>query len=387
MFVYLVGMAIIVRTFITMFEIPNSAMIAEVTSDYDQRTSFLSYRYFFGVVGGAIMTFITFRFILSPDAAHPVGQLNPEGYVRYGLLACAVMASSILISSLGTHRNIKYFRVPARRRITLGQTLGEMASSLSNPSFVMLMGAALCGSMAIGVSTSLLIYFNTYFWNLTAAQISLFQIGQLIAAIIGVAIATPLSKRLGKRKLAIGLFISFIVISSLPIGLRLLELFPANGSPFLLPILFVERLVVNALGIVVLIMFSSMLTDVVEDNELRTKRRSEGLFFAASSFVAKAISGAGAFIAGQMLALVAFPQHADPATLDPLIVRHLAYVYLPVITILFTSGMILMSRYRITRESHLENLRKLEEAAELAHAPVAVEATLTRGLPEAVAGE
>jgi len=387
MFFYLVGMAIIVRTFITMFEIPNSAMIAEVTSDYDQRTSFLSYRYFFGVVGGAVMTFVTFRYILAPDAAHAVGQLNPQGYVRYGLIACAVMASSILISSLGTHRNIKYFRVPAQRRITLGQSLREMASSLSNPSFVMLMAAALCGSMAIGVSTSLLIYFNTYFWNLSAAQISLFQVGQLIAAIIGVTVATPLSKRLGKRRLAIGLFIAFIAISSLPIGLRLLGLFPANGSPFLLPILFVERLVVNALGIVVLIMFSSMLTDVVEDNELRTKRRSEGLFFAASSFVAKAISGAGAFIAGQMLALVSFPQHANPATLDPHIVRDLAYVYLPVITILFTSGMILMSRYRITRESHLENLRKLEQAAELAHAPIAVEATLTSGLPEAVAGE
>lgn len=387
MFFYLVGMAIIVRTFITMFEIPNSAMIAEVTSDYDQRTSFLSYRYFFGVVGGAVMTFITFRYILAPDAAHPVGQLNPQGYVRYGLIACAVMASSILISSLGTHRNIKYFRIPAQRRITLSQTLGEMASSLSNPSFVVLMAAALCGSMAIGVSTSLLIYFNTYFWNLSAAQISLFQVGQLIAAIIGVTVATPLSKRLGKRRLAIALFIVFIVISSLPIGLRLLGLFPANGSPFLLPILFVERLVVNALGIVVLIMFSSMLTDVVEDNELRTKRRSEGLFFAASSFVAKAISGAGAFIAGQMLALVSFPQHANPATLDPHIVRNLAYVYLPVITILFTSGMILMSRYRITRESHLGNLRKLEEAAELAHTPISVEATLTGGLPEAVAGE
>jgi Na+/melibiose symporter-like transporter len=130
-----------------------------------------------------------------------------------------------------------------------------------------------------------------------------------------------------------------------------------------------------------------MLTDVVEDNELRTKRRSEGLFFAASSFVAKAISGAGAFIAGQMLALVSFPQHANPATLDPHIIRNLAYVYLPVITIFYTAAMILMSRYRITRESHLENLRKLEEMAELAHTPVAVEGTLTGDLSEAVVGE
>jgi len=49
--------------------------------------------------------------------------------------------------------------------------------------------------------------------------------------------------------------------------------------------------------------------------------------------------------------------------------------------------MILMSRYRITRESHMENLRKLEEVAELAHAPVSVEATHTVGLPAEVAGE
>ncbi len=387
MFVYLIVMAIIVRTFITMFEIPNSAMIAEVTSDYDQRTSFLSYRFFFGVLGGVAMTYVTFKYILSPDAAHPVGQLNPVGYVRYGLIAAVVMVSAILISSLGTHRNIKYFRVPPQRRISLPQILREMGTSLSNPSFVVLMGAALCGAVSIGVAASLLLYFSTYFWGLSSSQIALFQIAGLLSAIAAVSVATPLSRRFGKRKLAIGLFITFILIAGLPIGLRLIDLFPRNGSPFLMPILFADRFLINALGLVVVIMFSSMLTDVVEDNELKTKRRSEGLFFAASSFVTKATSGAGAFFAGQMLALVHFPQHATPATLDPHIIRNLAYVYLPVIIFMYTLGMILLSRYRITRESHQENLRKLEEAAELAHSPVAVEAELTEGLPEPVPGE
>ncbi len=382
MFIYLIVIAIIVRTFITMFEIPNSAMIAEVTTDYDQRTSFLSYRYLFGTLGGVAMGFVTLRFILVPDATHPVGQLNPAGYVHYGLAAGAVMTAAILISSLGTHRNIKYFRIPPRRRITLLQTLGEMRTSLSNPSFVVLMGAALCGTVAIGVSASLVLYFATYYWNLSAAQISYFQIVGLFAAVSGVVAATPLSRRFGKRQLGIALFIAFIFTSSLPIGLRLIGLFPANGSSWLLPLLLLDRFVSDTLAIIVLIMFSSMLTDVVEDNELRTKRRSEGLYFAASSFVSKAISGAGAFVAGQMLAFIDFPQKADPATLDPHIVRDLAYVYMPVVIGMFTLGMILMSRYRITRESHADNLRKLEEAAELAHAPVAVEAELTDGLPD-----
>ncbi len=387
MFYYLIVMAIVVRTFITMFEIPNSALIAEMTTDYDQRTSFLSYRFFFGVFAGALITYIAFKYILTPDAAHPNGQLNPQGYVRYGLVAALVMVGSILISSLGTHRNIKYFRVPPQRRITLRQTLGEMAVSLSNPSFAVLMGAALCGTVAIGVSTAMLIYFNTYFWGLSAAQIAIFQIAGLISAFVSVAVATPLSRVFGKRRLAIGLFIAFILVAGLPIGLRLLGLFPVNGSPWLVPILFADRLLVTILAIIVLIMFSSMLTDVVEDNELRTKRRSEGLFFAASSFFAKAVSGAGAFIAGLMLAAVHFPQHANPATLDPHIVRDLAYVYLPVVIGMYTLGMILLSRYRITRESHEDNLRKLEQSAELAHAPVALEAELTDGLPNPAPGE
>ena len=387
MFVYLIVTAIIVRTFITMFEIPNSAMIAEVTGDYDERTSFLSYRYFFGVVGGTVMSLITFKYILAPDAAHPVGQLNPAGYLRYGAIAAVVMATTILISSLGTHRNIKYFRVPPVRRATLGQTLGEMFTSLSNPHFVVLVAASLLGTMAIGVSASLLLYFATYFWNLTSAQISLFQIVVLLGSVLGILVAVPASKRFGKRQVAISLFVTFIVISSLPVSLRLIGLFPVNGSPLLLPILMTERFVASVLALTVLVMFSSMLADVVEDNELRTKRRSEGLFFAAQSFVAKALSGTGAFIAGLMLAAVHFPQKANPATLDPLIVRHLAYIYVPVIALLFTGGMLLMSRYRITRESHQESLRKLEEAAELAHAPVSVEAELTDGLPQAVPGE
>ena len=83
-----------------MFEIPNSAIIAELTTDYDQRTSFLSYRYFFGVMGGVVIGFVTLKYILVPTAGFPNGQLNPAGYVHYGLLAAIVMAGCLLGSVL-----------------------------------------------------------------------------------------------------------------------------------------------------------------------------------------------------------------------------------------------------------------------------------------------
>ncbi|MBS0470848.1 MAG: MFS transporter [Proteobacteria bacterium] len=387
MFFYLFAMAVVVRTFISMFEIPNSAMIAELTTDYDNRTHFLSFRYFFSVLGAGVLGFVALRYILVPDATHPVGQLNPHGYVTYGLIAGAAMTTAILISSLGTHRCIKHFRVIEPRDVTLMDTLREVGTSLSNPSFLVLLGAALCGTVSIGVSGFLALYFATYLWGLTAAQIALFSFCGLAAAVTGVLTATPLSRRFGKRRLGITLFIAFILTSSLPILLRLIGFFPENGSPWLLPLLLLDRLVSDTLGITVLIMFSSMLTDVVEDNEIKTKRRSEGLYFAASAFVNKAISGLGAFIGGMMLSAVDFPIGVDPSKVDMQTVHDLAYVYMPFIVIMFTAGMLLMSRYGISRESHLDNLRKLEESAVLADAPVSVEEELTDGLPERAAGE
>jgi GPH family glycoside/pentoside/hexuronide:cation symporter len=368
MFIYLTLMSIVVRICITMFEIPNSAMIAEISTDYDQRTVLLSFRYFFGVLGGVVLGFITYRYILLPDAIHPVGQLNPAGYPTYGIVAGALMTGVILITSLGLHKYIKYFRVPDAQRPTLTQTMRQITVSLSNPSFVVLMAAALCGTLAIGISSTLSIYFSTYFWGLSSKDISLFQGAALFAAVVGVLAATPLSKRFGKRELGIALFVAFIFTSAVPISLRLIGFFPVNGSPWLLPLLLVDRLLADTMGIIVLIMFASMLTDVVEDNELKTKRRSEGLLFAASAFVTKVISGGGHFVGGLLLAMVAFPIKADPKTLDPQIMHNLAYVYMPTIILLFTAGMVLMSRYRITRESHQENLRKLEEAAVLGNA-------------------
>lgn len=52
LFIYFVSLAILVRVSITFYEIPSSALVAELTDDYHQRTMFLSLRHFFGWWGG-----------------------------------------------------------------------------------------------------------------------------------------------------------------------------------------------------------------------------------------------------------------------------------------------------------------------------------------------
>ena len=365
LFFYLIAITIIVRTFIAMFEIPNSALVAELTRDYDQRTSFLSYRYLFGWMGALSMAVLTLRVFLVPDAAHPVGQLNPAGYSRYAIVAAITMFVAILISASGTHRHIPHFAVPEKRKRSAAQFAREMIATLWHGPFIALMMAALLLYVAIGVLSTLAIYFNTYFWNLDNNEVADLSIVVIFAPFIAWGASTPLSRRFGKKAVALALFIGGLVFYSLPFALRLGNLFPANGSAALLPALLGFTLITTTFYIGCTIMLASMLADVVEDSQLRTGRRSEGLFFSFNSLVQKAVSGVGVFVAGFLLSLVHFPQTASPATLDPAIPHRLVLVYLPTVFVLFVVAFVCLTFYRIDRATHEENIKRLGEKASI----------------------
>lgn len=369
LFFYLIGVAIVIRSFITMYEIPSAALAAELTTDYDERTKVLSYRYFFGWIGGITMTVLALQVFLRPNAEYPVGQLNPAGYIHYGFAASALMLLAILTSAMGTHRHIPQMRQPEARKLTLPQLAREMVGTLSHRSFLVLMGAGLFNAMAAGLVLSLNLYFNTYFWELSASQIAVFALGNVISAGLAFVFAAPLSKKIGKKPAAQLTKVLAFAIAIAPISLRLLGVFPENGSPMIVPILFSQTVLSTAFSITSAILISSMIADVVEDSELRTGRRSEGLFFSAAAFVNKAVSGVGIFASSMILAAIAFPAGAQPGSVAPEVVRNLGLVYLPVLGGLYGAAITFVSLYRITRESHEESLRKLAADADAIEEP------------------
>ena len=368
LFAYLVVVAIIIRTFITFYEVPSSALAAELTQGYDDRTVLLSYRYFFAWIGGLALYLVTFLFLLVPDAHHKVGQTNPAGFARYGLLAAAIMFVSILVSAAGTHHRIAGFRVPPRRHMTLSTTAREMIATWSNRSFLFLTLSGLATSMATGLGASMNLYFNTFFWEFTSAQMSALVAGVFVSAFLALFAAAPISRRFGKRATAMSLLVLSVAIGTAPMLFRVAGLMPPNHSAPLFAIIFVQSIVSTALGIAASTMISAMIADVVEDGELKTGRRSEGLFFSASSLVAKAVSGVGIFAASMILSLIRFPAGARPGQVPADIVRNLALVYAPITLTLYGVGLLLMLGYRITRESHEETLMLLAaEAEKVAH--------------------
>ena len=366
LFLYLVTTAVVIRVFISFYEVPSSALSAELSTNYDERTTLLSYRYFFGWVGGLTMNLLAFGVLLAPDATHKLGQLNPAGYAKYGLIASIVMFVAILISAAGTQKRAANLNIPPRRRLPMRQAVGEMKASLSNRSFLFLLISGVASAMAAGLVTSLNGYFNTFFWEFTARQISVFTLGVYLSAIIALATAPRLSRRFGKRSTAMTLIAASVAVGIGPLLLRLFGVFPPNHSLALMVVIFFTSVISTAFGIVASTMISAMIADVVEASELETKRRSEGLFFAASAFIGKSVSGFGILGCDRRHRLHSPKAASDPSTVPPSVVRHLGEVYCPLIIGLQACAIALMIGYKITRATHEDTLLQLAADAELA---------------------
>jgi Na+/melibiose symporter-like transporter len=373
LFLYLTVLAVVIRAFIAFYEVPSSALAAEFTSGYDDRSVLLSYRFFFAWIGGLSIQALAFGVLLKPDATHPVGQLNPEGYARYGLIASVIMLVAILVSAAGTHRHIPTLRAPPEKRTkTLSQTLAEVRETLNNRSFLFLLASSIATALAGGLVASMNGYFNTFFWGFSAAQISLITLGVFVSAFVALPTAPLLSRRLGKKRTAMSLAVVSLLIGIGPVLLRLAGLFPPNGDPAVFGIIFATSIIGVTFGIIASTMGSSMIADVVEEAELKTGRRSEGLFFAASAFVGKAVSGFGILAAALLIDAIGLQPGVAPADMPADVIHRMGAVYAPVIVILYLVGFALLSGYRISRESHAATLRALAADAEEASHPFPV---------------
>jgi Na+/melibiose symporter-like transporter len=363
LFVYLVVTAVIVRTFITFYEIPSSALVAELTRSYDERTSLLSYRSIFGNLGGLGMALAAYLVFLRPTAAYPQGQLNPHGYAAYGIASAVVMFAAIVLSAAGTQRFVPFLHRPAEAPKTLSQFVREMLSTLSNRSFLVTLAAGSFSAMAGGLHSALTLYFATYYWELTSAQISILVVVGVVGAFAASVLAPYAGRLMGKKAAALTAYGLSIPAAVTPFILRLAGMFPANHSPWLLPALLVFIVLVSAIAISASILMASMIADVVEDSQVKTGRRSEGLFFAASAFTGKLVSAGGLFFAGLILGLVAFPVAARPGEVDPHILTRLVWAYMPLYAALSLTAFGFLSFYDIDRHRHEDNLRRAAEAA------------------------
>lgn len=362
LFLYLLTLAILIRTFITFYETPSAALGFEMTSNYTERSTLISFRYFFGWVGGTAMTVLMFSVVFIAMATPEIrdGRFNPASYQFYGALSGLLIFLSIMISAVGTHSQIPYLLKPTGpMKRPVSQILTEIRIMLWERNFLALFIAAIFGAMATGFTTALSFIFYTYFWDFSSAQIGLLTLGVFGSAIIGATLAPVVTRRMGKKPAAMIIGLIAFLGSPLPIVLRLLGLLPDNGDPIVFWFVFFTVLIDVGLIICFQILTTSMMADLVEQHEIRTHQRAEGVFASSKTFIRKLVQGVGMISATTVLTLAEFPTGAAPGDVSAETLYRLGLYYVPVLLSIWMVMMLIMNFYTLKREDHERNVEEL----------------------------
>ena len=190
----------LVRSAVSAYEVPSAALAAELTADYDERTRVQAYRYLFGWGGGLAIMLAAYTLFLVPSPGHPNGLLNPLGYRAYALCGAIVMAVAILISAIGTHREIGTLPRASELKGRLKDNFRELGQTARNRAFLVLMAASVCAYTNQGVAFALSNYNYGYVWRLKGPDFIAVIVALMFGAIIAFVIAPRIAKGGGQTQ-------------------------------------------------------------------------------------------------------------------------------------------------------------------------------------------
>lgn len=357
LFWYLTITAILVRVCITLYEIPSSALVAELTDDYDERTRLLSFRYMFGWFGGLTFAILNWGFII---AYYGLG--SAKTFNTFGTLGAIGIFLAIIISSIGLHQYIPYLKQPIESLFDngLSKTFAGLKKALSNRNFSALFFAGLFSAIGTGVAASFDTYIIAYFWEFTSEMWRWVLSSLFISALIPLFLAPYITAKWDKKRGAMGVYSFQIVFAALPFTLRLLGWFPENDNPWTYYLIWGHSVIYIAMIVMFGIIQSSMLADVVEHSQMKTNRRDEGLFFAFRSLAEKATQGIGILLAGIALDIIEFPRDSEPGMVPDDTIWNLGLIYGPMLMILYFLALYSIAFYRISRDGHEGRIKSLQ---------------------------
>src|SRR5690606_23923558 len=95
LFAWLTATVVATRAAMTLFHVPHIALGAELSDDYEERTTVVSFRMFFSTLGSLLVYVLGFGWFFT-DARG--GQIESANYVPFALTIAILMAVTVLWS-------------------------------------------------------------------------------------------------------------------------------------------------------------------------------------------------------------------------------------------------------------------------------------------------
>ena len=383
LFAWLTVFAVLARSFMTFFQIPHNALGAELSPDYSERSRIWGYAQLFGWLGGGTFAAIAYTIVFKKTEAFENGLLNPSAYPDLAMLGVVYIAVGIVLSTAFTQRAARALpeQAPPKESFSFHRLYREGTQALQNRNFRVLFVGILLGGALGGIGGTMALHMQTYFWGLMPSQIQYFiYAGFAVNMLVFICIQT-IAARFEKKKLLIGLSAFAMIDSITVISARLLGWLPDNGDPLLLPIIVTTWSLGTAAGAITHIVARSMIADVVDEQEVVTGERQEGMFYSALAFSGKAVSGLGAMLGGFVLSAIQFPTNVDATGVAADVIFRMGLFMGPVLGSLWLIPIGVYLLYSLDRTRHAAIQQQLSEIrdARLEPASAPLEASVAGG--------
>jgi glycoside/pentoside/hexuronide:cation symporter, GPH family len=342
--------SMLLGTFFTMYSLPYSALTAELTEDYNERTSLSSFRFTFSL-GGSILALLIARIVFQ-QVKDPAQQ-----YMTIGIICAIISVIPIFYCVWGTQARAKLVnryqaaRVENTDPLPLAQ---QLRSVFTNRPFMYVVGIYLCSWFSLQLTAAIIPYFAVSWMGLPQEDSPLMILAVQGTALGMLSVWNKISQRVGKKAVYFMGTGFWIVAQS---GLFLIQ--PGQTA-----ILYVLAIVAG-LGVSTAYLVPwSMLPDVIELDELETGQRREGLFYSFMVFLQKICLGVALAVILQSLEWTGYrhPTAAIPSPDQPFAVLMAIRLAIgPIPTVSLIGGLILAYFYPITRERHQQILLQLAE--------------------------
>jgi len=276
----------------TAINIPYSALSGVITSDSQQRTTLVSFRFIGGFSGGILVTYLT------PKLVPLLGQGDDVLGWQLTMLVFGIAAALMfLITFLTTKERI------APLSIQPSAVLQDLADLKTNKPWLVLFALALIIMVTITMRAGSGVYYFKYYVE-RPDLVGEFLSSYMLALALGAA-ATPLMTRFMDKKRLMVLLMALAGLLSIS-----LYFVPADA----VGLIFALNLAIGfVLGPKSPLAFS-MYADTADYNEWRTGRRATAMTFAAATFSQKLGGAIASALIGWLLAAIGYVANEQQST-------------------------------------------------------------------------
>lgn len=290
----------LLKTSLTVYGTPYTALGAEISSDYNERTSIQSYKTVFFLIGLAFPMVVGLILFFKPTPEFPVGQLNPIGYNKMGITTSIIMLITGAICIITTK---KYIPNTMQSVVKKKQNIYIMfIEALKNKYFIYIFWGYLAVNISSALIGSLGLHVFTYTFKQNSINIAITMGLFFIMSIISLPFWLWYSRRKDKQPAMMTAIKLSLVGSVMFIITVLLRKYIISRTYLIIPV--VGMIGFGSGGLFMLP--PSMTADTIDYEEHKKGFRSEGIYYGCMTFGYKITQSIVLFIVGILLDVIKF---------------------------------------------------------------------------------